>query len=83
MKITDKEIAEVAGVSRASVSYWRQKKRSPDIDTLYKIEDHYKIPFRILLRENENLDAMKNILKKLKEQEKNLKKIIKKLEEYE
>jgi transcriptional regulator with XRE-family HTH domain len=81
-KIKDSDIAQIVGTTRQAVTNWRQKKRTPPIDTIIKIEDHFKLPYRALLRENENLEAMEKILADLKEQEKNIKKIIKEMKEY-
>ncbi|KEQ21034.1 XRE family transcriptional regulator [Limosilactobacillus reuteri] len=52
---TQAEIAEKLHVTRQTISNWEQGKSYPDLDTLVKISDIYKISIDTLLKGDKNL----------------------------
>ena len=66
-KFTQEEIAEQIGVSRQTISNWENGKSYPDIISVIKLSDIYKITLDALLKEDENmikhLDESTNVVK--------------------
>lgn len=56
-KLTQKQVAEILGVSRQTISNWENEKSYPDIISVIKMIECYDVSLDYLLRgtENENL----------------------------
>ena len=65
--LTQEDIAEKIGVSRQTVSNWENNKSYPDIISVIRLSDIYRISLDTLLKEDENmikhLDESTNIVK--------------------
>lgn len=72
-KMSQEDFAEIFNVTRQTISSWENSKSYPDIESLIKLSDKFNISLDILLKEN--IDMVKDIDKKVKDNKK-LKRII-------
>lgn len=42
-KLSRQQLADILGVSRASLEYYEKGKRTPDIEVLYKLSEHFNV----------------------------------------
>ncbi|GHV06446.1 hypothetical protein FACS1894217_05140 [Clostridia bacterium] len=49
--LTQDQFADAFGVSRSAVGMWETGKREPDLKTLERITDFFKVDFNTLLNE--------------------------------
>ena len=54
-KMSQEEFAEIFNVSRQTISSWENSKSYPDIETLVKLSDEFKISLDILLKGDNTL----------------------------
>lgn len=67
-KMSQEDFAEIFNVTRQTISSWENAKSYPDIETLVKISDKFKISLDILLKED--IKMIKEIDKKVKDRNK-------------
>jgi len=51
--LSQSEFADALGVSRGSISYYENGERTPDVEFLVKVREHFQVDYKYLLGESE------------------------------
>jgi transcriptional regulator with XRE-family HTH domain len=62
-RMSQKEIADIIGVSQNAYNQWESDKCKPLVENLLKISQHYKVDIKELLDDNEKINLSGNTIK--------------------
>jgi len=62
-RMSQKEIADIIGVSQNAYNQWESDKCKPLVENLLKISQHYKVDIKELLDDNEKINLSGNEIK--------------------